>query len=312
MLAHHLRGRRCTPDRPRPARGALHRRQGPWRFCNAARAHSPCEHRRRSTSERGVDSAIVMLRLLSNEQLDPCRPAATLHLTWRSPLGACVSHVLSLTLHGGSDARPMEIAIDQAVVAGWTGRDAAAVEKHIKELEALGVKRPATTPIFYRVSAARLTTGDAIEAVGLASGGEVEFVLLQHAGRLWVGTGSDHTDREVEKYGVTVSKQMCDKPMAPTFWPFDEVAPHWDRLTLRAHVMEGGRRVLYQEGPVTAMLDPRTLITGYAADGRLADGTLMFCGTLAARGGVRATNEFAFELEDPVRGRKISHAYRVK
>ena len=38
----------------------------------------------------------------------------------------------------------------------------------------------------------------------------------------------------------------------------------------------------------------------------------MFCGTLAARGGVRATSNFAFELEDPVRGRKIAHAYRVQ
>ena len=161
-----------------------------------------------------------------------------------------MSHVLSLTLHGGSDTRPTEVAIDQAVIAGWTGRDAAAVEKHIKELEALGVKRPATTPIFYRVSAARLTTDDTIEAVGEASGGEVEFVLLQHDGRLWVGTGSDHTDREVEKYGVTVSKQMCDKPIAPAFWAFDDVAPHWDRLMLRAHVIEGGKRVLYQEGAV--------------------------------------------------------------
>ena len=79
-------------------------------------------------------------------------------------------------------------------------------------------------------------------------------MLLQHAGRLWVGTGSDHTDREVEKYGVTVSKQMCDKPIAPAFWPFDDVAPHWDRLMLRAHVVEGGKRVLYQEGAVTAMM----------------------------------------------------------
>ena len=71
-----------------------------------------------------------------------------------------------------------------------------------------------------------------IEVVGERSGGEVEFVLLQHAGRLWVGTGSDHTDREVEKYGVTVSKQMCEKPIAPPFWAFDDVAPHWDRLML--------------------------------------------------------------------------------
>jgi Protein of unknown function (DUF2848) len=54
------------------------------------------------------------------------------------------------------------------------------------------------------------------------------------------------------------------------------------------------------------------LIGRYAAVDALPDGTLMFCGTLAARGGVRPTSEFAFELEDPVLGRKIAHAYRVK
>ena len=212
--------------------------------------------------------------------------------------------ILSLTLQANSTSRRAEVAIEQAVVAGWTGRDAAAVEKHIKELEALGVKRPATTPIFYRVSAARLTTDESIETVGNTSGGEAEFVLLQHAGRLWVGAGSDHTDREVEKYGVTVSKQMCDKPVAPAFWAFDDVAPHWDHLMLRAHVTEGGNRVLYQEGAVTAMIEPRALIA--RRGGRLRrDGP-------AARGGVRATRDFAFELDDPVRGRKIAHAYRVK
>jgi hypothetical protein len=200
-------------------------------------------------------------------------------------------------LHDGSAARKAEVTITDAVVAGWTGRDAAAVEKHIRELEALGVKRPATAPIFYRVSASRLTTAETIEVVGETSGGEVEFVLLQHGGRLWVGTGSDHTDREVEKYGVTVSKQMCDKPMAPVFWAY--------------------------EGPVSAMLHPRDLMERHSASkdareraddrsGRLPENTLMFCGTLAARGGVRATRDFAFELEDPVLGRKIAHAYRVR
>jgi len=201
------------------------------------------------------------------------------------------------------------VVIDDAVVAGWTGRDAAAVEKHIRELESIGVKRPATTPIFYRCSAARLTTDSEIEVVGETSGGEAEFVLLQHDGRLWVGTGSDHTDREVETYGVTVSKQMCDKPLAPVFWAFDEVAPHWDKLMLRGHVTENGARVLYQEGTVAAMIDPRDLISRYTKDGRLAENTLMFCGTLAAKGGVRPTTHFEFELEDPVRQRKITHAY---
>ena len=223
-----------------------------------------------------------------------------------------MSHLLTLTLHDGSNARPTEIAITDAVIAGWTGRDAAAVEKHIKELEELGVKRPASAPIFYRVSAARLTCASEIEAVGETSGGEAEYVLLQHGGRLWVGLGSDHTDREVEKYGVTVSKQMCDKPMAAQFWAYDEVVPHWDRLILRAHVVEGGERKLYQEGAVSAMRHPSDLLERYTKGGKLPEGAVMFGGTLAARGGVRPTPQFIFELEDPVLGRKIAHAYRVR
>jgi hypothetical protein len=172
------------------------------------------------------------------------------------------------------------------------------------------VKRPASTPIFYRASVARLTTQGVIEATGDASGGEVEYLLLRHDGRLWVGAGSDHTDRQVETYGVTVSKQMCDKPMAAQFWAYDEVAPHWDRLMLRSYVTEGGKRSTYQDGTVAAMLPPQDLLARYGAD-KMTDGTLMFCGTLAARGGVRATPNFEFELEDPVLGRKISHGYRV-
>jgi Protein of unknown function (DUF2848) len=220
---------------------------------------------------------------------------------------------LSLTLLSGAISRRTEVAIDDAIIAGWTGRDPVALEEHVKELEALGVKRPASTPIFYRVAAARLTTDTEIEAVGANSGGEVEFVLLQHDGRMWVGIGSDHTDREVEAYGVTVSKQLCDKPLAPVFWAFDDVAPHWDQLKLRAHVVENGERKLYQEGGVTAMLAPLDLIGRCLGGGaQLPENTLMYCGTLAARGGVRPTERFEYEIEDPVLGRRIAHAYSVR
>lgn len=219
---------------------------------------------------------------------------------------------LTLTLRTASGSTETAVAIDDAVIAGWTGRDPAAVEKHIKELEALGVKRPASTPIFYRVSAARLTTATEIEVVGDKSGGEVEFVLLRHGGRTWVGLGSDHTDREVETIGVTVSKQMCDKPIAPTFWAFEEVLPHWDQLLLRSWVIENGVRTVYQDGAVAAMLAPLDLLSRWSKDGALAENTLMFCGTLAAKGGVRATNRFSCEIEDPVLGRKIQHAYGTR
>src|SRR5258708_4709274 len=128
------------------------------------------------------------------------------------------THALSISLVSRNAEQACVAAVEACVIAGWTGRDAVALEKHIVELEALGVKRPASTPIFYRASKQRLLTGGAIEAVGNASSGEVEYVVLQYRGNLWVGVGSDHTDREVETYGVTVSKQMCDKPIAPMFW----------------------------------------------------------------------------------------------
>jgi hypothetical protein len=224
-------------------------------------------------------------------------------------VSACV---LPLVLHGKTGPQRSNVQVDHLVIAGWTGRDKAALEKHIAELEALGVKRPATTPIFYRAAAARLTTADAIEALGNASSGEAEFVLLRHSGRLWVGAGSDHTDREVEKYGVSVSKQMCDKPVAPEFWDYADVAPHWDRLILRAFISGTGPRALYQEGRVTAMLEPMSLIEQFGGSAGLADGTLMFCGTLAAHGGIRPAAVFEFELDDPVLGRKIQHRYRVQ
>lgn len=211
----------------------------------------------------------------------------------------------------GSSTRA--VPVRRLIVAGWTGRDKKALEAHIAELEKMGVKRPATTPIFYRASASRLTFADAIEAVGGASSGEAEFILVNLAGDIWVGTGSDHTDREVETYNVTVSKQMCDKPIARDLWPLAEVAPHWDRLTLASHIIAGSERTLYQEGTLASMLAPDELIAQMRllASEDFVDGDLMFCGTLAARGGIRPADHFAFSLTDPVLGRSIAHGYDV-
>ena len=221
-------------------------------------------------------------------------------------------NVVELTLVDARSATARPVVIDELVIAGWTGRDRAAVEKHIVELEALGVQRPSTTPVFYRVSASRLTTAASVEMLGEQSSGEVEFVLLQTAGRLWVGVGSDHTDRDVEAYDVAVSKQICDKPVAREFWALEDVEHHWDRLVLRSWVMEGGTRVPYQEGAVTAMLPPRDLLQRFAGGGALREGTVMFCGTLAAHGGVRPSAEFTFEIADPVRDKRIDHTYRIQ
>src|SRR6202034_235059 len=140
---------------------------------------------------------------------------------------------LTFTIESKDGTTPLTLAIDQAVIAGWTGRDPVARDKHIAELEAIGVARPASTPIYYRCSARRLTTEDEIEVCGENSSGEVEFVLIGWQGRTFVGLGSGPTQRQVESYSVTVSKQMCDKPMASTLWELEEVIGHWDQLILR-------------------------------------------------------------------------------
>ena len=65
---------------------------------------------------------------------------------------------LTFTVEDQGAGTPLTLPIDQAVIAGWTGRDPVARDKHIAELEAIGIARPASTPIYYRVSARRLTT----------------------------------------------------------------------------------------------------------------------------------------------------------
>ena len=202
----------------------------------------------------------------------------------------------------------MSHAIEHLVIAGWTGRDEAALQKHIRELEALGVKAPKTTPIFYRVSNRLITTEGSIQVSGPDTSGEVEFVLLSKPDGLWVTVGSDHTDRKAETINVSLSKQLCAKPVAKDAWRYDEVKPHWERLTLRSWIPEGGKEVLYQEGQVSAMRSPEDLFSKYRP---LPPGWAMFGGTFAARGGIRPAPRFIMELEDPVLKRRIRHEYRI-
>lgn len=197
-----------------------------------------------------------------------------------------------------------EVKVDNLVIAGWTGRDEVALRKHIKELEEIGVKPPKTTPIFYRVSNDLITTASAIQVSGPDTSGEVEFVLVQKADGLWVHVGSDHTDRKAETVGVSLSKQLCRKPISSVGWRYDEVKPHWEKLILRA--WSDGE--LYQEGSVTAMRSPEDLLGRYP----LKPGMAMFCGTLAAKGGIRPAKAFRMELEDPVKKRSLRHEYRIE
>ncbi len=204
------------------------------------------------------------------------------------------------------------VAIDHLIIAGWAGRDEAAIRHHIEELAAIGVPRPSSVPVYYRVSADNLTQTDRLVVLGPDSSGEVEPVVVSLADGLWIGVGSDHTDRKAETVGIALSKQMCGKPIGSTLWRLSEVEGHWDRLMLRAWATIDGKRVLYQEGQLAALRTPRDLIERRPGQTDLPPGTAMFGGTLGAIGGIRSAARFDMELEDPVLGRRIQHGYDIE
>lgn len=214
--------------------------------------------------------------------------------------------------HAKGAVEKVAVDIKDLVIAGWTGRDVAALNHHIEELKAIGVQPPSRVPIYYRAAAQMLTQADTIQVLGDDSSGEVEPVLVGAADRLWVTVGADHTDRKVESYGIAISKQMCAKPIGRVAWRFEEVEPHWDKLVLRSFIREDGKRVLYQEGALAKIRDPRELIFGWQDNQRLPMETVMFCGTMPAFGAIRPSPRFEMELDDPVLGRKITHAYDVQ
>jgi hypothetical protein len=210
---------------------------------------------------------------------------------------------------------PREIAIGQLVIAGWTARDRAAVDHHIAELAALGVPPPSTVPLFYRVSADLLTQGETLEFLGPDSSGEIEPVLIDDGERLWLGLGSDHTDRKLESHSVAFSKQACLKPIGKEIWPFEDVRDHLDELVLTSFIRDAdaGEWVVYQQGPLAKIRPLLDLVAAcpLGEGERLGRGVAMMCGTLGAQGGVRPARQFRMELHDPVRGRTLSHTYEA-
>ncbi|MBL8384346.1 MAG: DUF2848 domain-containing protein [Burkholderiales bacterium] len=200
------------------------------------------------------------------------------------------------------------------VIAGWTGRDRDTLLHHVAELEALGVRRPSSMPVYYRVATGSLTQAAAIQVLGGDTSGEAEPVLMSMPDGLWLGVGSDHTDRKLETLSVALSKQVCAKVVGGDLWDCREIAGHWDELIVRSRIPgpDGGRAQLYQEGRLAQVLPPGQLIEGYAGPAGLPVGTVMFCGTFPAIGGIRPAPWFEMEIEDPILNRRLRHRYRIE
>jgi hypothetical protein len=219
---------------------------------------------------------------------------------------------LNLTIESKSGREDYAFRFRRLVCAGWVGRDAKAVQAHMDELAHLGVSGPTRMPIYMNFSRYLAGSFQTVEVISAESSGEVEYVAFMDGKEIYVGVGSDHTDRGFEKHGVDASKQMYAKVIAPVVWPYREVKDHWDKLIIRSWTNKDGKRVLYQEDPLATILDLDTLLEKFPRDDGLApDGIMMFSGTVACKEGLIFSDYFEFEMEDPVLGRKMNHKYEI-
>ena len=198
------------------------------------------------------------------------------------------------------------------VIAGWTGRNVEALEAHIKELEALGVKRPKSVPIFYRVAASLLTTADSIEVMADKSSGEVEFVLYRARRRPVARRrlrphrpqGRDHRRHAVEadvrqagrRHAVALRRGQAALGQAGA------ALVRAGRRQAPALPGGAGHQHALARGTDPALHRRRQARAGHRDVLRHLRGARRHF-VIAAR--------FDMELEDPVLGRKLTHGYDI-
>jgi hypothetical protein len=201
------------------------------------------------------------------------------------------------------------------VNAGFTGRDQAEVRHHLDELSAKGIDVPDSTPTLYPVIPSALLTDTSIEVYGEETSGEIEYVLfVKDDKEIYVGIGSDHTDRKLEKLDIPRAKQITPNLISPVVWDLSDVAGHWDDLSMECSVKKGPDTLLYQKGSLGLLMSPSELmeLISRKIKGPL-NNMVIFSGTVKME-----TEDFVFAdtfsglLTDPTLNRCIGFSYAVK
>ncbi len=198
---------------------------------------------------------------------------------------------------------PRRFSYERLVLAGWSGRDRDEVMAHVKELKRIGVPPPSEVPQFFRVGPNLLTTSRRIGVLEGRNNGEVEYVILLEDGRpRYVTVGSDHTDRDVERMSVPLSKQLYPKVIPPIVWPYEEVVDHWDELVLELRV-DG---TIAQRSKAEGLLRADELIDRAGLEGN----AVLFSGSIPwINGEMKFGREYRMEIRDPVLRREIAYSY---
>jgi len=206
--------------------------------------------------------------------------------------------------------------VKKMVNMGRTSRNPEDIIKHLEELKAEGITVSSDIPSYNPKIKDRITTDNKIQVLpNSKTSGEVEYVLLFTSDKdFYITVGSDHTDRELEKSDVVLSKQICLNVIPNMVWLYEDVKDQWDEIVMKAWVKENGERKLYQEGSLGSMLRPEELIKKVRerVKGDLT-GAVIFSGTFPIIGGkVNYEPYFEVELIDEAKGRTLRHTYSAE
>jgi hypothetical protein len=221
--------------------------------------------------------------------------------------------VLRFSVASSSGTGEVSVPVRAVLNFGYAARDQAALREHLAELAARGVPGPGTVPSLYGVLPDRITTGDAIHVVGRRTYAEVEYALVLAPGDRWLLTvASDHTDALVEEADVARGKGIAPDVLAPAAWWLDELAGGTDALRLTCEQLDDGTALTVQDGPLSALLAPETLIETLTR--RLGQppevGTVVLSGTIDGHPEAGA-GRWRIAIADPDGDRRIEHEYAV-
>lgn len=211
------------------------------------------------------------------------------------------------TLDG--QARQATFPVTRMYNFGSATRDPDTAVAHQQEVAKSGIHIAFDVPAprIYPIALHALITDDEVYVQSDKTSGEVEIVILV-ADQVYVGVGSDHTDRMLETVSIPGSKQACANHLAPVFWPYDEFRDRWDGCTLRSWV--DGR--LYQEVGVDAFLRPEDILATLRE--RVANvparDFIVYCGTIVSVDkALGYGTAWTYQLEGA--GRRIDGGYSV-
>lgn len=178
----------------------------------------------------------------------------------------------------------IELDATSLILAGFTGRSAQAVADHLWELSLIGVGAPESVPIYWSIEPDLLRPCANISAPPERTSGEIEYVLVRSAGRWFVGVGSDHHDKVIEKESFEESKRAQPKLIGHSVIPLEEAMASWDDIELRCLARNGdGQWVTFQGGRLVELITPEDLLDGARRrwpDAVDMDGSVIFSGTI--------------------------------